>query len=129
MVKKVQSGKQKKQVIGKKPVRWTIDLSIPAQDDLINPQHFEEFLKQRIKVKGKAGNLGKHINVNLEDQNLQVNVRECEFKKRYLKYLTKKYLKKQGIRDLLRVVAHDKGSYTVKYFAIAQEAAQNEEEQ
>lgn len=37
---------------------------------------------------------------------------------RYLKYLTKKYLKKQNLRDWLRVVARAKDAYELHYFQI-----------
>lgn len=40
---------------------------------------------------------------------------------RYLKYLTKKYLKKNNLRDWLRVVASDKESYELRYFQISQD--------
>jgi large subunit ribosomal protein L22e len=41
--------------------------------------------------------------------------------KRYLKYLTKKYLKKQQLRDFLRVIAHKKDSYELRYFNMTQD--------
>ena len=37
---------------------------------------------------------------------------------RYLKYLTKKYLKKNSLRDWLRVVASSKDAYELRYFQI-----------
>ncbi len=40
-------------------------------------------------------------------------------------YLTKKYLKKQQIRDFLRVIASNKSTYELRYFA---GASQEEEE-
>lgn len=43
---------------------------------------------------------------------------------RYLKYLSKKYLKKNSLRDWLRVVASNKSSYELRYFQI-----NNEEEE
>jgi hypothetical protein len=47
--------------------------------------------------------------------------------KRYLKYLTKKYLKKHNVRDWLRVIASnkDRSVYELRYFNIAD---QEEEE-
>jgi len=45
---------------------------------------------------------------------------------RYLKYLTKKYLKKQDLRDYLHVIASDKNSYCLKYFNIQQEEEEEE---
>ena len=35
-----------------------------------------------------------------------------------MKYLTKKYLKKNSLRDWLRVVASDKHVYELRYFQI-----------
>ena len=37
---------------------------------------------------------------------------------RYLKYLTKKFLKKNNLRDYIRVVASNKSSYELRYFQI-----------
>ena len=47
-----------------------------------------------------------------------------ELQKRYLKYLTKKYLKKNDILEYLRLVATDKHSYAIKYIKLGE----NEEE-
>ena len=38
---------------------------------------------------------------------------------RYLKYLTKKFLKKNNLRDYIRVVANSKMSYELRYFQIS----------
>lgn len=43
---------------------------------------------------------------------------EAPFSKRYLKYLGKKYLKSQNLRDFLRIVAPNKTSYEMRYFNI-----------
>merc|ERR1711962_539360 len=56
-----------------------------------------------IKVEGKLNNLEQ---VNLEAMKNKVTVvADRPLSKRYLKYLTKKYLKKNNLRDWLRVVA------------------------
>ena len=47
---------------------------------------------------------------------------------RYLKYLTKKYLKKNNICDWLRVVASDKETYELHYFQISQDEDGSESE-
>lgn len=47
---------------------------------------------------------------------------------RYLKYLTKKYLKKNNLRDWLRVVANTKESYELRYFQINQDEEEEEED-
>ncbi|VDN35341.1 unnamed protein product [Gongylonema pulchrum] len=46
---------------------------------------------------------------------------EVPFSKRYLKYLTKKYLKRNALRDWLRVVAPAKDTYELRYFQISQD--------
>merc|ERR1739847_162596 len=63
------------------------------------------------------GNLGQNVKIETQKSNLQVNS-EIALSKRYLKYLTKRYLKKNNLREWLRVVAEDKNSYTLKYFNI-----------
>jgi len=47
---------------------------------------------------------------------------------RYMKYLTKKYLKKNNLRDWLRVVANTKESYELRYFQINQDEEEEEDE-
>lgn len=47
---------------------------------------------------------------------------------RYLKYLTKKYLKKNNLRDWLRVVANTKESYELRYFQINQDEEEEDDE-
>lgn len=54
-------------------------------------------------------------------------VSERPFSKRYLKYLTKKYLKKNNLRDWLRVVAANQSSYELRYFQINNEDAEEDE--
>ena len=46
---------------------------------------------------------------------------------RYLKYLTKKYLKKNSLRDYLRVVASSKDSYELKYFSFDDDEDEGED--
>lgn len=79
---------------------------------------FEKFLHDRIKVGGKAGQLGTKVAVTREKSKLVVDA-ELPFSKRYLKYLSKKYLKKQQLRDFLHVIATGKNAYELRYFNIA----------
>ncbi len=79
-------------------------------------------MRQRIKVEGKVGNLGDHVVVSTDNAKVTVSA-NIAFSKRYLKYLTKKYLKKHSLREFLYVVATGKTAYQVKYFNIQQEEA------
>lgn len=78
----------------------------------------EKYLTEHIKVNGKVNNLGN--NVALECQKSKVVVSSnVHFSKAYLKYLTKRYLKKNSLRDWVRVVANDKDNYELRYFRIS----------
>ncbi|KAH6933003.1 hypothetical protein HPB50_011538 [Hyalomma asiaticum] len=46
----------------------------------------------------------------------------------YLKYLTKKYLKKNNLRDWLRVVATTKEAFELRYFQINNEEEEDDED-
>ena len=101
-------------------LHFGIDCSKPVEDKVFNTNNFAEFLRQRIKVEGKLGKLGDKIKVNNDDRKVALDA-TVPFSKRYLKYLTKKYLKKHSLREFLYVVASDKKNYQIKYFNIQQE--------
>lgn len=48
------------------------------------------------------------------------------FSKRYLKYLTKKYLKRSQLRDWLRVVATSQNGFQIRFYNVS--AAEEDEE-
>merc|ERR1711974_132229 len=103
---------------GKKVVlKYTIDCSPPVDDGIMDPGSFEKFLHDRIKVNGKAGVLGDQVSISRDKTKITVSA-VAPFSKRYLKYLSKKYLKKQQLRDWLHVIATDKNTYELRYFNI-----------
>ncbi|AQL06785.1 60S ribosomal protein L22-2 [Zea mays] len=107
-------------------VTFTIDCTKPVEDKIMEIATLEKFLQERIKVAGgKAGQLGEGVTVTRDKSKVTVTS-DGPFSKRYLKYLTKKYLKKHNVRDWLRVVAasKDRSVYELRYFNIAE----NEEE-
>ncbi len=92
---------------------------------------FENFLHDRFKVEGKTGQLGTVVDIKRDDGRIVVVGNEAAYPKRYLKYLTKKFLKKNQLRDWLHVIASDKNTYELRYFNIGQddeEEAANAEE-
>uniref|UniRef100_A0A3B5B9H1 Large ribosomal subunit protein eL22 n=2 Tax=Stegastes partitus TaxID=144197 RepID=A0A3B5B9H1_9TELE len=122
--------KQKRPAVGKKSRKgaawkFTLDLTHPVEDGILDSANFETFLKERIKVNGKTGNLGNIVQVGRMKNKINVTS-EKQFSKRYLKYLTKKYLKKNNLRDWLRVVASDKETYELRYFQISQDDDESE---
>ncbi|PKA62964.1 60S ribosomal protein L22-2 [Apostasia shenzhenica] len=115
----------------KKGSTFVIDCSKPVEDKIMDIASLEKFLLERIKVSslgGKAGNLGDVVNVT-RDKNKITVIAEGSFSKRYLKYLTKKYLKKHNVRDWLRVIASnkDRSVYELRYFNIAENEGEEED--
>jgi large subunit ribosomal protein L22e len=106
----------------KKPaasLRFVIDCSRPVSDEIFDLAAFDNFLHERFKVDGKAGNLGTSVDIKRDKERIIVTTQPgLQFSKRYLKYLTKKYLKKNSLRDWLHVVASDKQTYQLRYFNI-----------
>merc|ERR1712110_581116 len=106
----------KKSAKKKTALTFNIDCTHPVEDGIMKVDDLKEFLARRIKVEGKLNNLEQ---VTLEAAKNKVSViSERPFSKRYLKYLTKKYLKKNNLRDWLRVVASSHSDYELRYFQI-----------
>ena len=119
MVKQVAKGAKG----GKKNVqKFFINCRLPIEDNVIVLKDFEQFLTQRIKVDNKTGNLGSSITVAMDKDQLAIESK-IPLSKRYLKYLTKKYLKQQDLKEFLRVIATSKNTYELRYFKIQNEEA------
>uniref|UniRef100_A0A8C6RZ65 Large ribosomal subunit protein eL22 n=1 Tax=Nannospalax galili TaxID=1026970 RepID=A0A8C6RZ65_NANGA len=99
----VKGGKKKKQDLPEGQI-FTLDCTHPVEDGIMDAANFEQFLQERIKVNGKAGNLGGGV-VTIERSKSEITVTSevVPFSERYLKYLTKKYLK-NDLCDWLQVV-------------------------
>merc|ERR1719378_1679391 len=94
---------------------------------MMNCADFEKYLHERIKLRGKTNNFGKELTMERQKTKIALTS-DVPFSKRYLKYLTKKYLKKNNLRDWLRVVASAKDSYELRYFQINQDDEEEEED-
>ncbi|KAL6217221.1 hypothetical protein ACLB2K_010438 [Fragaria x ananassa] len=111
-----------------KGASFVIDCGKPVEDKIMDIASLEKFLQERIKVGGKAGALGDSVSVTREKNKITVTS-DSTFSKRYLKYLTKKYLKKHNVRDWLRVIASnkDRNVYELRYFNIADNEGEEED--
>ncbi|XP_049407272.1 60S ribosomal protein L22-3-like [Solanum stenotomum] len=112
----------------KKGASFVIDCSKPVEDSIMEIASLDKFLQERIKVGGKAGALGDSVTVTRDKNKITVTCNST-FSKRYLKYLVKKYLKKNNVRDWLRVIASnkDRNVYELRYFNIAENEAEEED--
>eukprot|EP00995_Heteronema_vittatum_P006900 NODE_2088_length_836_cov_2869.252859_g1469_i0.p1 GENE.NODE_2088_length_836_cov_2869.252859_g1469_i0~~NODE_2088_length_836_cov_2869.252859_g1469_i0.p1 ORF type:complete len:221 (+),score=89.28 NODE_2088_length_836_cov_2869.252859_g1469_i0:77-739(+) len=110
-------------------VTFRVDCSIPAGDGIFDAdimKGFEQFLIENIKVNGRPGRLGEKVKVKAEENTLTIKS-FIPFSKRYVKYLTKRYLKKKTLRDWLRVISVNRQTYQLRYFNIHDQEDEGEE--
>ena len=105
----------------KKYHKYTIDLNEPISNNLFALESVEKYLLNNFKVNGLKGKLGDSIKVDISNKlSGQKNVvtvfvdDKLQFSKSYIKYLTKKFLKREGIVNYLNILATAPNAYTVK---------------
>jgi len=114
----------------KSSVKFVIDCTQPVDDKVLDIAQFEKYLHDRIKISGKTGQLANN-NVAISRDRTKLTVTspaELGFSKRQLKYLSKRYLKKEQLKDYMRVVAASKNSYELRYYSISGGDEEEEEE-
>ena len=96
--------------------KYTIDFSAPISNNLLTLESISKYLQLNMKINGLKGKLGDSIKISIADKNnIMIQVANTlEFSKKYLKYLTKKYLKKEGIEKFMTINANSPNGYTVK---------------
>ena len=82
--------------------KYVVDFSRPANDGVFDGAAFEKFLHDRIKVDGRPGQLGDSVKIQRDGNKSLTVSANVDLSKRYVKYLTKKYLKKNQLRDWIR---------------------------
>jgi large subunit ribosomal protein L22e len=117
MLSKKDDKKDSKQISYKK---FTVDFSSPLENKLLTLESVLHYLQTNMKLNGLKGKLGKSIIINLDDLKKNKNAivisvdGSLKFSKRYIRYLVKKYLKKEGIAKYLTLSATSPGAYAVK---------------
>ncbi|CAF4590171.1 unnamed protein product [Rotaria socialis] len=107
-------------------IKYYIDCTHPVEDGIFDLNAFERFLLEKMKINGKTSNLGETVGIEKAKSKISVTSK-VPLSKRYMKYLTKKFLKKHELRDWLRVIANSKDAYELRYFNINQEENEAEE--
>ncbi|KAI1341374.1 60S ribosomal protein l22 [Xylariaceae sp. FL0016] len=113
---------------GKQTKKFVINAQQPASDKIFDTAAFEKFLQDKIKVDGRVGNLGDSIEIKQVGEGKIEITAHNELSGRYLKYLTKKFLKKMQLRDWLRVVSTSPGTYELKFFNVVNDDADDDDE-
>ncbi|KAG8526818.1 60S ribosomal protein L22 [Bacidia gigantensis] len=124
----LRSAPGKGQKPGKQTKKFVINASQPASDKIFDVSAFEKFLHDKIKVDNRTGNLGDTIVISQQGDGKIEVIAHTEFSGRYLKYLTKKFLKKQQLRDWLRVVSTSKGVYELRFFNVVNDEGDDDED-
>jgi len=103
--------------------KYTVDFNAAVSNNLLSLEAAIKYLNQNIKVNGLKNKLGESVKVSSTDKkDKQKNTvlvqadSKMRFSKRYIKYLVKKFLKRENIALYLRVIAQGSGAYTVKLF-------------
>ena len=102
----------------------------PVDDSILDVASFEKYLHDKIKIGSKTGMLAaNNVTISRDHTKLMVaSPSNLNFSKRQLKYLSKRYLKKQQLCDYLWVIATSKNSYELHYPAIAAGEEEDNEE-
>jgi large subunit ribosomal protein L22e len=117
MLSKKDDKKDSKQLSYKK---FTVDFTSPLENKLLTLESVLHYLQTNMKLNGLKGKLGKTIMISMDDLKKNKNVivisvdSSIKFSKRYIRYLVKKYLKKEGIAKYLTLSATSPGAYAVK---------------
>lgn len=112
----------------KTTLKFIINAAQPASDKIFDVAAFEKFLHDRIKVDGRTGNLGDSVEISQVGEGKIQVISHQPFSGRYLKYLTKKFLKKQQLRDWLRVVSTSKGVYELRFFNVVTDEPEDDDD-
>ena len=118
MLSKKDNKKETKQTTYKK---YSVDFSNPLENKLLTLESVLKFLQNNMKLNGLKGKLGKTILINTDEKTgkskntISISVdSSIKFSKRYIRYLIKKFLKKEGIAKYLTLSATSPGAYAVK---------------
>ena len=114
--------KVEKKVIEKKEKsykKYTVDFNSPVENKLLSLEAASKYLNSNIKVNGLKGKLGDSIKISTTDSKskntLVIQVEShMKFSKRYIRYLVKKFLKREGIVKYLTVASSAPNAYAVK---------------
>jgi large subunit ribosomal protein L22e len=103
--------------------KYHVDLNQAVTNNLLSLEAAVKYLNGSIKVNGLKGKLGDSVKVTQTDKKdkqkntIVVHVdNSMKFSKRYVKYLIKKFLKRESISLYLRVISNGASGYLVKLF-------------
>ena len=101
--------------------KYTIDFNSPVENNLLTLESASKYMKANLKINGLKGHLGDKIKIHITDKKdknkntLVISVDSTlQFPKRYIIYLVKRFLKREGIARFLTLSSSAPNAYTVK---------------
>ena len=101
--------------------KYSVDFTNPLENKLLTLESVLKFLQNNMKLNGLKGKLGKTILINTDEKreksktSIVISVdSSIKFSKRYIRYLVKKFLKKEGVAKYLTLTATSPSAYMVK---------------
>jgi large subunit ribosomal protein L22e len=113
--------KKENKILPKEKVykKFYVDFSEPLDNKLLSIESAMKYLSSNMKIDGLKGNLKDFVKISVDDKRnkkcllIQVD-NQMQFSKKYIKYLVKKFLKREGIVKYLTVLSNSPNSYEVK---------------
>ena len=113
--------KKENKILPKEKVykKFFVDFSEPLDNKLLSIESAMKYLNSNMKIDGLKGNLKDFVKISVDDKRnkkcllIQVD-NQMQFSKKYIKYLVKKFLKREGIVKYLTVLSNSPNSYEVK---------------
>jgi len=103
--------------------KFYVNFDAAVSNNLLALEAAIKYLNNNIKVNGLKGKLADSVKVGATDKGDKQKNTICiqadtkmKFSKRYIKYLVKKFLKRENISLYLRVIAQGQQNYVVKLF-------------
>mmetsp|Transcript_4873 Transcript_4873/g.7214 ORF Transcript_4873/g.7214 Transcript_4873/m.7214 type:complete len:137 (-) Transcript_4873:143-553(-) len=109
--------------------KYFVNCEGPVRDGIFDLDDFEKFILSHYKVNDRINSLGKKVRVFKKNDKLYIHT-EIRVKRSYIKYLLKKYLKKESLRDFLKIVAapgKKQRGYDLKYYPLNEEGEGDED--
>lgn len=101
---------------------FTVDCASPVSDKFFELADFVEYLQKHMKVGKLRNNLANKVQIESDANEKQVKVTaSVKYSKRAVRYYTRKFLKKQNLRDRFRVIATGATSYELRPYRVATE--------
>ncbi|KAK1350598.1 ribosomal protein L22 [Hamiltosporidium tvaerminnensis] len=98
---------------------YEVDCSNLVKDNLLSVSEFLEFMQANMKINRKTNNLTENISLSTSGASLKIeNISGVRVNKRYIKYLSNKFLYQKQLRDWVRVVSGGKECYKMEYFNV-----------